>query len=127
MTTTDLPWTFFGRKIKPFSLALSLTMLQLAWSILTKSTIGAALDEIGQVVGMVAVVSFALLTGGFVFCKERWMVLGLLLASGAWSSAAAILWLDVGLTPSTASATCWVIAAGGAWLLETSQDDEQHP
>lgn len=120
MTSTDLPWTFFGRKIKPFSFALSLTMLMLTWSILSKNTIGQALDEAGQIVGVVTTIAFVLLAVGFYTKRERWMRHGLLLATGAWVSVSAVLWLDVGLTPSTVSASCWAIAAGGAWLLEKS-------
>lgn len=122
MTSTDLPWTFFGRKIKPFSFALSLTMCQLMWSIFTKSTVGMALDGIGQIVGVIAAIAFALLVAGFFVMKERWMAWGLLLATGAWASVSAILWIDVGLTPSTLSASCWVLASGGAWLLEASDE-----
>lgn len=120
MTSTDLSWTFFGRKIKPFSFALSLTMLMLTWSILSKNTIGQTLDEEGQIVGVVTIAAFALLAVGFYTKHERWMRHGLLLAAGAWVSVSTVLWLEVGGGTSTLSASCWAIAAGGAWLLEKS-------
>lgn len=120
MTDTNLPWTVLGKQIKPFSFALSFTMIQLAWSVLSGSTIGVALDQAGPLVGTVAALSFVLLTMGFWIQSNKIMRWGLLLATGSWASAAAILWLDVGLTPSTLSASCWVLAAGGAWLLEAS-------
>lgn len=120
MTDTNLPWHLFGRQVRPFSFALALTMLQLSWSILTKSTIGELLDSVGQLVGVTAVISLVLLVFGFWGRSVRAMVWGLLLAAGVWASALAILMFDVGFVPSTMSAQCWTVAAGGAWLLEES-------
>lgn len=120
MTDTNLPWRVFGRQVRPFSFALSLTMAQLSWSILTKNTIGQALDGIGHSVGMAAIVALVLLFAAFWGRSDRAMVWGLLIATGVWASATTILVLDVGFTPSTMSAGCWAIAAGGAWLLEVS-------
>jgi len=118
MTDTNLPWTVFGRQVRPFSFALSLTMFQLAWSVLSRGTIGHLLDDVGLVVGFAAVVSFLLLLLGFWLRNDRSMVAGLLLATGVWASATSVLILDVGLTPSSLSAFCWTVAAGGSWLLE---------
>lgn len=122
MSDTNLPWRVFNRQVRPFSFALSLTMAQLAWSILTKSTIGQALDGIGQVVGLVSVISCVSLFVAFWARSDKAMTWGLLLATGVWTSATAILVMDIGLTPSTMSAGCWAIAAGGAWLLEVGDD-----
>ena len=48
---------------------------------------------------------------------------GLLWSAGIWAAVTAILTIDVGLiNVNTLLAAAWVIASGGAWLLERGPD-----
>lgn len=122
MTDTELPWTIFGRKMRPFSLALALSTLVISYATLRGVAVGVGLDgNSGKIVGVVGILSVLMLFAGFWFRSDKWMTRGLLFSTGVWASTAAFLALDIGITAvSSLSAACWGIAAAGAWLLEVS-------
>ncbi len=122
MTDDALPWSLFGeRKIRPFALALCLSVAVLGYSLLQEQTIGQVLDGLpGKFVGVLCVLSFVSFVVGFWGRSERLLTTGLLVASGTWASVTTVLFLDVGATTSTLLAGCWTVAAGGSWLLEKS-------
>ena len=126
MTDTNLPWMIFGRRMRPFSLALSLSILLITYATLAGVTVGQQLDGIsGKIVGGVGVLTVLLLVAGFWFKNDRAMVNGLLLSTGVWMSVTTVLALDIGFVAvSTLSAGCWAVAAGGSWLLEVSHAPE---
>ena len=92
MTSTELPWQVWGRKIRPYAF-----------------------------VGWAALAAVLLLWWGWWTQSERAMRTGLLLTSGALAARAAIVLLETG-TASVAAllSIAWCVASGGAWLLERS-------
>ena len=122
MTETYLPWTFFGRKLKPFSLALSVSTGIVAFSALRGALTGVGVDGIeGWVTGIAGIIAVVLLVLGWLVQGERLMREGLLVATGAWAALAAHVSIEIGwFAVSAMLAWTWVIAAGGAWLLEIS-------
>lgn len=123
MSETNLPWEFFGRKIRPTSFGLSLVCLVLVWTDLIKrNDLGNILDNgspEGLVIGSVALVALSLLWGGFLANKDSLMRWGLLLATGAFAARSAFLLEDRGwdFTPFWIS-VCVTVIAGGSWILE---------
>lgn len=122
MTDTDLPWLIFGRRMRPYSFALSISTSVITWSIFAGSTIGQLLDAtLGQFAGIVGIVTVLLLIGGFWFRSDRLMTIGLLLSAGLWTTITMITGMEIGFfAVSTMMAGCWAVASGGAWLLEIS-------
>lgn len=123
MTDTDLPWLIFGRKMRPYSFALSIATGVITWSIFSGNTIGQLLDATpGQFAGVVGVFTVLLLVCGFWFRSDRLMTIGLLLSAGLWTTVTVITGMEIGFfSVSTMMAGCWAVASGGAWLLEISR------
>ena len=124
MSDTALPWSLWGRKVRPYALAVSLSTAVIAWACLAGIAVGKLLDGLaGTIVGVAAVVTVAALWAGWLTRSEVWMHRGLLWSAGVWAAIATILTIDVGLiNVNTLLAAAWVIASGGAWLLERGPD-----
>ena len=124
MSETHLPWHLWGRKVRPYALAVSIATGVIAWACLAGIGVGRLLDgPVGIIVGVAAVVTVATLWWGWLAKSETWMHRGLLWSAGIWAAVTAILTIDVGLiNVNTLLAAAWVIASGGAWLLERGQD-----
>ena len=124
MSDTALPWTLWGRKVRPYALAVSLSTGVIAWACLAGIGVGRLLDGLaGIIVGIAAVVTVLALWCGWLAKSERWLLHGLLWSAGVWAAVTMILALDVGfINVNTLLALAWVIASGGAWLLERGQD-----
>ena len=124
MSDTALPWSLWGRKVRPYALAVSLSTAVIAWACLAGIAVGKLLDGLaGTIVGVAAVVTVAALWAGWLTRSEVWMHRGLLWSAGVWAAIATILAIDVGLiNVNTLLAAAWVIASGGAWLLERGPD-----
>ena len=114
MSDTHLPWQLWGRKVRPYVLAVSLSTAVIAYACLTGIAVGRLLDgATGIIVGAVAVITVAAL----------WWGRGLLWSAGVWAAITTILATDVGLVNvNTLLSAAWVIASGGAWLLERGTD-----
>lgn len=127
MARTELPWLLLGRKTRPFSLAVSLADLVVAWSLLIeRSGPGEVLDRPmpGTLVGAMAALAAVLLWAGFWRRSDRLMQDGLLCSVFVWGSrAGAIAFTTGALDQSVLLSACWVIAAGGAYLLEHTTHD----
>lgn len=119
VSSTDLPWLVFGRKVRPYALWLSMATATVAWSLLTHRAVGAALDGVaGIVIGCVAATAVALLWVGYLVKRDGWMRTGLLAAAGAWFAVGVFLALE-GVSPVSAIlAFCWAGASAGAYLPE---------
>jgi hypothetical protein len=122
MTDNNLPWLIFGRKMRPFSLALSLSTGVIGYATLNGVATGVGLDGTqGRVVGVAALLCVGMLVYGWWARSDKAMNNGLLVCAGVWASAGTFLALDIGtFAVSTMMAICWAVAAGGAWLLEVS-------
>ena len=124
MPSTDLPWLFLRRKVKPFALAVSFATAVITWAILADVAIGELLTGApGHVVAGIGVAGVAALWYGWWGKSYRFLVDGLLLTSGVWVSVSTILLVEYGWTVNSALALAWVIASVGSYLLE-SQDGE---
>ena len=124
MSATHLPWLLWGRKVRPYALAVSIATAVIAWACLAGIGVGRLLDgATGIIVGTVAVITVAALWWGWLASSERWMLRGLLWSAGVWAAVTTILATDVGIVNvNTLLSAAWVIASGGAWLLERGTD-----
>ena len=123
MTTTDgrtLPWRVLDRAVRPYVLAVSLATTVSVWSVATNRAVGELLDGLpGAVIAAAGTVAVLLLWLGFWARRDAWMRHGLLLSAGYWAAVGSVVITEpgVGLT-SGWLAWCWMVASGGAWLLE---------
>ena len=123
MTSTELSWQVWGRKIRPYALAVSLASAVVAWAILVKhNDAGSHLESgSGVLVGWAAAAAVLLLWWGWWAQSDRTMRAGLLLTAGVFAARAAIVWLDQGTVGAAwLLSVAWCVASGGAWLLERS-------
>ena len=123
MTSTELPWQVWGRKIRPYALAVSLASAVVAWAILVRhNDAGSHLESgSGVLVGWAAAAAVLLLWWGWWAQSDRTMRAGLLLTAGVFAARAAIVWLDQGTVGAAwLLSVAWCVASGGAWLLERS-------
>lgn len=129
MGDTELPWLVFGRKMRPYSLALSLATGVVSYSILTGKTLGRLLATFpGQAVGVVGIVTVLLLVAGYWMRSDWAMTQGLLMSVGVWVAVTVVIGIDTGaFGVSTMMAACWAVASGGAWLLEVSHMATRKP
>lgn len=124
MSDTHLRRRLWGRKVRPYALAVSIATGVIAWACLTGIAVGRLLHgATGIIVGTVAVITVAALWWGWLAKSEAWMLRGLLWSAGVWAAITTILATDVGLVNvNTLLSAAWVIASGGDWLLERGQD-----
>ena len=124
MSDTHLRRRLWGRKVRPYALAVSIATGVIAWACLTGIAVGRLLHgATGIIVGTVAVITVAALWWGWLAKSEAWMLRGLLWAAGVWAAITTILATDVGLVNvNTLLSAAWVIASGGDWLLERGTD-----
>lgn len=123
MTSTELPWTVLGRKVRPYALAVSLASLIVAWAILVRhDDAGSHLEsEPGVLVGWAALAACLLLWHGWWAQSDRTMRAGLLITAGVFAARAAIVFMEGGAgTIAALLSVAWCVASGGAWLLERS-------
>lgn len=123
MTSTELPWTVLGRKVRPYALAVSLASLIVAWAILVRhDDAGSHLEsEPGVLVGWAALAACLLLWHGWWAQSDRTMRAGLLITAGVFAARAAIVLMEGGAgTIAALLSVVWCVASGGAWLLERS-------
>lgn len=122
MSDTNLPWMLFGRKIRPYSFAVSIASLVIVFGLLIKQDdSGDVLDHTlaGYIIGGTALTSVFLLWGGYIVRSDRWMQYGLLLSTGFFMGRWMFLSLDGSFTKVNAMLSfCWAIASGGAYLIE---------
>lgn len=123
MTSTELSWHVWGRKIRPYAFAVSLASAVVAWAILVRhNDAGSHLESgSGLIVGWAALAAVLLLWWGWWAQSDRAMRGGLLLTAGVFAARAAIVWLDQGTVGAAwLLSVAWCVASGGAWLLERS-------
>lgn len=123
MTSTELPWQAWGRKIRPYALAVSLASAVVAWAILVRhNDAGSHLENgSGVLVGWAALAAVLLLWHGWWAQSDRTMRAGLLITAGVFAARAAIVFMEGGAgTIAALLSVVWCVASGGAWLLERS-------
>lgn len=123
MTSTELPRQAWGRKIRPYALAVSLASAVVAWAILVRhDDAGSHLEsEPGVLVGWAALAACLLLWHGWWAQSDRTMRAGLLITAGVFAARAAIVFMEGGMgTIAALLSVVWCVASGGAWLLERS-------
>lgn len=123
MTSTELPWQAWGRKIRPYALAVSLASAVVAWAILVRhNDAGSHLENgSGVLVGWAALAAVLLLWWGWWAQSDRTMRAGLLITAGVFAARAAIVFMEGGAgTIAALLSVAWCVASGGAWLLERS-------
>ena len=126
MASTELPWLFLGRRVRPFALAAALATLYVSASVLIHGQdAGNALDDWtapGIFVGGLAAASSLSLFGGWWRRSERLMRFGLISAAGVFGARAGFFFADTDdiFALSAWLSTAWVVACGGAYLLEIS-------
>lgn len=115
-----LPWRILGRAVRPYVLAVSLATAVSIWSVSTDRAVGQLLDGLpGAVIAACGAVSILLLWAGFWAHRDAWMRAGLLLSAGYWAAVGAVVIIEPGVPlVSGWLALCWMVASGGAWLLE---------
>jgi len=113
------PWFAFGRRIRWLALAVMMATATLAWSLSSRLAVGDLLDAApGRVMALAAMLAVGLLAVGWWVQSTKALNHGLLLAAAVWAGVSTVLWVDIGPQPSTRLACCWVVAAGGSWLIE---------
>lgn len=125
MSGTHLPFPpRRARRFRPYVFGVSIATAVIAWACLTGIAVGKLLDgATGIIVGAAAVVTVLALWWGWLASSERWMLRGLLWSAGVWAAVTTILATDVGIVNvNTLLSAAWVIASGGAWLLERGTD-----
>lgn len=122
---TDLSVRFLGRKIKPYALAVSLTMFVLCWMMVNHLAVGEFLRGWqGEVAAVLSGASAVWLTVGWWWQRQSLLEWGLLMAAGAWMVTTAVLSFEFGVFyHNTLLAFCWVIASVGSWVLERAQSE----
>lgn len=112
--------------MRPFALAAALASLCVGLALLGRGQdAGSALDDRtgpAITIGVLAFVAFVLLMGGWWTRSERAMRWGLLASAGVFGARAGFIFVstsDVFAVSAWLSA-CWVVASGGAYLLEVS-------
>ena len=125
MSDTNLPWMIFGRKIRPYSLFLSIACAVSAWSLLTHSAAGKSLDgTAGIIVGICALAAVLFLWLGYLLRNDILMRHGLMTSIGSWSAVGTFLALEQASPTSSLLAFCWAGASAGAYLLEIVEKDD---
>lgn len=116
-----LPWMLMKRTIRPYALAVSVASFVVFWSMITESGVGRTLEgPWGKAIGVAALVSTLFLWFGWWGQWRFAMDQGLLLATAVWGAVAAITLMEGGAWVSGWLAFAWMIASGGAWLLEVN-------
>ena len=136
MARTELRRTIWGRKVQPLALALAIATAVGALSTVVGITTALGMDGrvvqpytdwawVGAVLGLASGVTSVTLWWSWWARSSRWMANGMRWAAGVFSGASISL-IAEGLYFSAALAGCWVIAAGGAYLLEVEDADRPH-
>lgn len=130
MPPMNLPWRVFNRPIKPVALVLMNTMFILGWiGISNNGALGnsfwadfvavfsfvvAALFVVGFIKVSQKLAEYALIGAFFVWGVRFW---ALILVRGTETFGKEAIWL----------AACWMLLAGGSWLLERSDPYVHEP
>lgn len=117
LAPTDLPWSAFGRRVKPLAFAASLANASIALGLINPGNYFVQIPHtLVMIAALAAVLAFWF---GWWFNTVRLVQSGLILTVGVFAARAALSALSVGFfDPITWLSLSWVVAAGGAFLLE---------
>ena len=115
--SSDLPWSVFGRRAKPFALAATIANFGIALGLHDPDAyFNHPPHTVVLVASVCAVVSFM---GGWWLNTNVLVLAGLLLTIGVFAARTALAIMDVGLFDHGAwLSVSWMVAAGGAFLPE---------
>lgn len=115
-----LPWRILGRAVRPYVLAVALATTVSVWSVSTDRAVGQLLDGLpGTIIAAYGVIAVLALWAGLWARRDDWMRTGLLASAGYWAAVGTVIMLEPGVSlVSGWLAWCWVVASGGAWMLE---------
>ena len=124
MTTWKRRWSSFplvwGRMIMPMSLGCAYWAAYHGWGVLSGRGLGSLLaGPIGDVIGVVSVLTAVLLTAGWWARHMGWMRHGIILTACLLGSTSITIWATAGVGNISAGYNVgWAIMAGLAWLIE---------
>lgn len=126
MSRGDLPWRFIGRPIKPLAFAQMVALFVIGWAYLWHTTDEIGTDNLlGDATGLLAFMAGLLLLAGWWRGSQRLAEIGLLIGAGVWIARAALV-LMLGYNEDPVAfwlSLCWATAAGGAFLLESIDEE----
>jgi len=127
MTRGDLGrMTFLGRPIKPLAFAIMMSVATIFWFNVVANTDVLYDSLAGDIVGVTAGASTAMLMGAWWFRSQRFVEYGLLLAAGVWISRLLTVIFIQGLDfYGVYLSFAWTIATVSAYLLETWDTQKQ--
>lgn len=120
----DLPWLVFGRSVRPFHLAVTVSMLVLAINNFFTEDTPLSTTLWGDIVGSITSIVTIIMVVAWVIKSDKLSEWGLLLATGVWTYRATVYLLagEQGHIAQWFNAfglsIAWIMGCGGAWLLE---------
>lgn len=121
--------TTLKRRFRPFSFALMLSLLVVAWQFHVLHT-GPGSVLANELAGGFAFIAAALLFMGWMFDSHNLRLWGLLLATGVWAARSALSFMDPVVGISVVApwlSLCWAIGSFGAWWVEKRFVGVAHP
>lgn len=118
----------FGRMIMPMSVGCAWWALYNGWAVLSGQLIGRLLaGPVGEVIGVVSLVTGVLLCAGWWARYMAWMRAGIILTACLLGSTSAVLVAEgVGII-SAGYNVPWMAMAGLAWLIEVRDTRAARP
>lgn len=128
MSSTQLRRMVLGRAIRPYAFAVSLSIVVMATAIANGRAAGRLLSEWpGDILVFLSLLTSFMLWLGWWVRSDALMRNGLLWSTGVWAGISLILLVDGKSWVSGALGLCWVVASGGAWLLEMDEKRRVKP
>ena len=130
MASTELPWRFWRRRVRPVAAGIALLMILLAGF---RLSLGADSGEVrftgwaALAVTSTEVASAACLVGGWLWRSDRAMTVGLSLAAAVFTARGVLLMQDRGplYLPVWINLIIGLVICGGSWLLEIAAAREE--
>jgi len=117
MSGVDLPWSIFGRRVKPLALAASVANMGIAIGLYDSDSYFSQVPHL--LVLVTAVSAVVMFWAGWWLNNVRLVSVGLLLTVGVFTARAALASFTEGVAqPVFWLSVSWTVAAAGAFLLE---------
>lgn len=119
MTAADAVGIVFGRRPRPYALAACLSSTVLAVLLWGGTGVWGDHHDVWSVATAVAATASAvLLAAGWALSSRAFLEHGLLLNAGVFAARGAYIWIVGGNFWTAALSLTWVVASGGAYLME---------
>jgi hypothetical protein len=127
----ELPWTAFGRPVKPVAFALTITMISTFAVAYNGDAVAIGNTVWSQLVGYFAALTSAFLIVGWVWRSQRLAEFGYLFCFAVWMFRLAVYITDVHpVGDRYVLAAMYALISGGAYLLEVADPSnplDPHP